>query len=197
MTRHEPASPAIAEIAVWASVASDVAAILAFCTSIAVVILMWWGIKAMVSANTARAAQAAEDRKAMQAQMQAQTAQQAKDAAEDRKAMQAQMQAQMAQQAKDAAEDRKAMQAQMAQQAKDAAEDRKAMQAQMAQAMTQMTQAAADANARMSEDRKVTQGLLKALENQGMVLESLIHGNGSARLKDRRGHAPRQPAPGE
>ena len=175
MTRHEPASPAIAEIAVWASVASDVAAVLAFCTSIAVVILMWWGIKAMVSANTARAAQAAEDRKAMQAQMQAQ----------------------MAQQAKDAAEDRKAMQAQMAQQAKDAAEDRKAMQAQMVQAMTQMTQAAADANARMSEDRKVTQGLLKALENQGMVLESLIHGNGSARLKDQRGHAPRQPAPGE
>ena len=186
MTSHEPASPAIAEIAVWASVASDVAAVLAFCTSIAVVILMWWGIKAMVSANTARAAQAAEDRKAMQAQ-----------AAEDRKAMQAQMQAQMAQQAKDAAEDRKAMQAQMAQHAKDAAEDRKAMQAQMAQAMTQMTQAAADANARMSEDRKVTQGLLKALENQGMVLESLIHGNGSARLKDQRGHAPRQPAPGE
>ena len=85
------------------------------------------------------------------------------------------------------------MQAQTAQQAKDAAEDRKAMQAQTAQ----MTQAVADANARMSEDRKVTQGLLKALENQGMVLESLIHGNGSARLKDLRGHAPRQPASGE
>ena len=182
MTDYEAASLAIAEIAGWASVASAVASVLAFCTSVAVVILMWRGIKAMVSANTARTAQAAEDRKAMQAQ-----------AAEDRKAMQMQMQAQMAQQAKDAAEDRKAMQAQMAQQAKDAAEDRKAMQAQMAQ----MTQAAADANARMSEDRKVTQGLLKALENQGMVLESLIYGNGSARLKDRRGHAPRQPAPGE
>ena len=164
MTDYEAASLAIAEIAGWASVASAVASVLAFCTSIAVVILMWRGIKAMVSANTARTAQAAEDRKAMQAQ-----------AAEDRKAMQMQMQAQMAQQAKDAAEDRKAMQAQM----------------------TQMTQAAADANARMSEDRKVTQGLLKALENQGMVLESLIHGNGSARLKDQRGHAPRQPAPGE
>ena len=175
MTDYEAASLAIAEIAGWASVASAVASVLAFCTSIAVVILMWRGINAMVSANTARAAQAAEDRKAMQAQaaedrkaMQAQTAQQAKDAAEDRKVMQAQ-----------AAEDRKAMQAQMA-------EDRKAMQAQMAQAM-------ADANARMSEDRKVTQGLMKALENQGTVLESSIRGNGSARLKDRRGHTPRQP----
>ena len=171
MTDYETASLAIAEIAGWASVASAVASVLAFCTSIAVVILMWRGINAMVSANTARAAQAAEDRKAMQAQ-----------AAEDRKAMQAQM----AQQAKDAAEDRKVMQAQ-------AAEDRKAMQAQMAQAMTQMTQAVADANARMSEDRKVTQGLMKALENQGTVLESSIRGNGSARLKDRRGHTPRQP----
>ena len=161
------ANLAIAEIAVWASVASAVASVLGFCTSIVVVILMWRGIKAMVSANTARAAQAAEDRKAMQAQT--------------------------AQQAKDAAEDRKAMQAQTAQQAKDAAEDRKAMQAQMTQAVTQMTQAVADANARMSEDRKVTQGLLKALENQGMALESFIHGNGSARLKDQREHASRQP----
>ena len=186
MTDYEAASLAIAEIAGWASVASAVASVLAFCTSIAVVILMWRGINAMVSANTARAAQAAEDRKAMQAQaaedrkaMQAQTAQQAKDAAEDRKVMQAQ-----------AAEDRKAMQAQMAEDRKamqaQMAEDRKAMQAQMAQAM-------ADANARMSEDRKVTQGLMKALENQGTVLESSIRGNGSARLKDRRGHTPRQP----
>ena len=168
MTDYETASLAIAEIAGWASVASAVASVLAFCTSIAVVILMWRGIKAMVSANTARTAQAAEDRKAMQAQ---------------------------------AAEDRKAMQAQMAQQADQAAEDRKAMQAQMAQAMTQMTQAVAqavtqavaDANVRMSEDRKVTQGWMKALENQGMVLESFIRGNGSARLKDQQGHASRQP----
>ena len=193
MTDYEAASLAIAEIAGWASVASAAASVLAFCTSIAVVILMWRGINAMVSANTARTAQAAEDRKAMQAQaaedrkaMQAQTAQQAKDAAEDRKVMQAQAAEDRKAMQAQAAEDRKAMQAQMA-------EDRKAMQAQMAQAMTQMTQAVADANARMSEDRKVTQGLMKALENQGTVLESSIRGNGSARLKDRRGHTPRQP----
>ena len=147
---------------------SDVAAVLACLASVAVAILMWWGIKVMKSTNTARAAQAVQDREAMmKTLMHALTMQQTQ------------------------------MQAQMVQQAEEAAKDRYAMQAQMTQAMTQMTQAMTQADARMSEDRKVTQGLLKALENQGMVLESLIRGNGSARQKDQRGHAPRQPAPGE
>ena len=138
-------------------------------------------------------AQAAEDRKAMQAQM-AQAAaqaaedrkQRAADAAADRKAMQEQM----TQQAKDAAADRKAMQEQIAQQAKDAAADRKAAQAQATKttadaaadrkaAQAQSTKTAADAAAAAvakatTPDREDTKGLLTALKDQGEALKEII-----------------------
>ena len=140
MTPYETASLAVADIALYIAGAAAFAAFVSAMTSPLVVWLMRKGIKEMVKANTDRAAQAAEDRKATQAQM----AQTAAQAAEDRKAIQAQM----AQAAAQAAEDRKAIQAQMAQAAAQAAEDRKAIQAQMAQA---------------AEDRKVTQGMLAAL----------------------------------
>jgi len=118
MTPYETASLAVADIALYIAGAAAFAAFVSAMTSPLVVWLMRKGIKEMVKANTDRAAQAAEDRKAIQAQM--------AQAAEDRKAIQAQM----AQAAAQAAEDRKAIQAQMAQ----AAEGRKAIQAQMAQA---------------------------------------------------------------
>ena len=154
MTPYETASLAVADIALYIAGAAAFAAFVSAMTSPLVVWLMRKGIKEMVKANTDRAAQAAEDRKAIQAQM----AQAAAQAAEDRKVIQAQM----AQAAAQAAEDRKVIQAQMAQAAAQAAEDRKAIQAQMAQAaedrkaiQAQMAQAA--------EDRKVTQGMLAAL----------------------------------
>ena len=182
MTPYETASLAVADIALYIAGAAAFAAFVSAMTSPLVVWLMRKGIKEMVKANTDRAAQAAEDRKATQAQMaqaaedrkaiQAQTAQAAAQAAEDRKAIQAQMaqaaedrkavQAQMAQAAAQAAEDRKAIQAQMAQ----AAEDRKAVQAQMAQAAAQAAEDRKAIQAQMAqaaEDRKVTQGMLAAL----------------------------------
>ena len=154
MTPYETASLAVADIALYIAGAAAFAAFVSAMTSPLVVWLMRKGIKEMVKANTDRAAQAAEDRKATQAQM----AQTAAQAAEDRKAIQAQM----AQAAAQAAEDRKAIQAQMAQ----AAEDRKAVQAQMAQAAAQAAEDRKAIQAQMAqaaEDRKVTQGMLAAL----------------------------------
>ena len=121
MTPYETASLAVADIALYIAGAAAFAAFVSAMTSPLVVWLMRKGIKEMVKANTDRAAQAAEDRKATQAQM----AQTAAQAAEDRKAIQAQM--------AQAAEDRKAIQAQMAQ----AAEDRKVTQGMLA-ALTEL-----------------------------------------------------------
>ena len=121
MTPYETASLAVADIALYIAGAAAFAAFVSAMTSPLVVWLMRKGIKEMVKANTDRAAQAAEDRKAIQAHM----AQAAAQAAEDRKAIQAQM--------AQAAEDRKAIQAQMAQ----AAEDRKVTQGMLA-ALTEL-----------------------------------------------------------
>ena len=84
MTPYETASLAIADIALYIAGAAAFAAFVSSMTSPLVVWLMRKGIKEMVKANTDRAAQAAEDRKAMQAQM----AQAAAQAAEDRKVTQ-------------------------------------------------------------------------------------------------------------
>ena len=85
MTEYETISLALAAVSAFGSIVSAAAMAVA-------AVGIWVGIRSMDRANTARAAQAAENRKEMQAQ-----------AAEDRKAMRAQ-----------AAEDRKAMRAIMA-----------------------------------------------------------------------------------
>ena len=71
MTEYETISLAIAAVSAFGSIVSAAAAAVA-------AVGIWVGIRSMDRANTARAAQAAEDRKEMQAQ-----------AAEDRKAMRA------------------------------------------------------------------------------------------------------------
>ena len=71
MTEYETISLAIAAVSAFGSIVSAAAIAVA-------AVGIWVGIRSMDRANTARAAQAAEDRKEMQAQ-----------AAEDRKAMRA------------------------------------------------------------------------------------------------------------
>ena len=71
MTEYETISLAVAAVSAFGSIVSAAAIAVA-------AVGIWVGIRSMDRANTARAAQAAEDRKEMQAQ-----------AAEDRKAMRA------------------------------------------------------------------------------------------------------------
>ena len=187
MGEHEIAPLAASQMMAWAAVVSAAAA------AVAAVGIWVFGI-GMMRSNARRA----DTEKNRHDQIMAAFEGAAKDreaaiaaAAEDRKAIAAQM----AHQAEQAAEDRKAIAAQMARQAEQAAEARKAAQEQAAEdrkeaekdrnAITSLAQATLQAAQKSKEDQEATQALLKGLQDQGKALEEILrrtdpdNGNGN------------------